>query len=128
VALIAGLADGGGDHLLGLGDEAGQGVQSDGAVAEPVRRAERGEGIDGLGEDGGAVGIGAGRGLFAGQGEPWLVAGHEALSSSRASSPSKIFWRPSWPLLAASSRWRRRVGRNSMVVWKNVHDSQMDSK
>ena len=29
--------------------------------------------------------------------------------------PSKIFCRPSWPLSAASSRWRLRVGRNSMV-------------
>ena len=49
VALVAGLADGGGDHLLGPGDEAGQGVQSDCAVAEPVRRAERGGGCRRLG-------------------------------------------------------------------------------
>jgi len=55
-------------------------------------------------------------------------AGHDAVSSSRASSPSKTFCRPSWPLSAASSRCRCRVGRKSMVVWKNVHDSQMDSK
>ncbi len=30
--------------------------------------------------------------------------------SRRASSPSKIFWRPSWPLSAASSRWRLQGG------------------
>lgn len=128
VALIAGLADGGGDHLLGLGDEAGQGVQSDGAVAEPVGRAQRGEGVDGLGRHRGTVVIGAGCGQFAGFGEPWFLAFHEAFSSSRASSPSKTFCRPIWPLLAASSRCFSRVGRNSMVVWKNAQDSQMDSK
>jgi len=105
VLLIAGLADGGGDNLLGLGDEAGQGVQCDGAVTEPVRGAQRGEGVDGLGEDGGAVGVDAGGGQFAGPGEPRSLAGQ-----------------------AASSRWRCRVGRNSMVVWKKVQDSQMDSK
>jgi integrase len=53
---------------------------------------------------------------------------HDAFSWSRASSPSKMRWRPSWPLAAASSRWRSSVGRNSMVVWKKVQDSQMDSK
>ena len=66
--LIAGLADGGGEYLLGLGDEAGQGVQGDGTVAEPVGGAERGKGVDGLGEDGGAVGVDAGRGQLAGLG------------------------------------------------------------
>src|SRR6266704_2249051 len=80
------------------------------------------------GEDGGAVGVGAWRGQFTGFGEAQRLAGHEALSWSRASSPSKTFCRPTWPLPAASSRWAWRVGRNSMVVWKNVHDSQMDSK
>ena len=44
--------------------------------------------------------------------------------SSRLSRPSKIFWRPIWPLRAASSRCRCRVGRNSMVVTKKPHDSQ----
>src|SRR5216683_1939244 len=53
---------------------------------------------------------------------------HEAFSWSRASNPSKMRWRPTWPLAAASSRWRSSVGRNSMVVWKNVQDSQVDSK
>ncbi len=128
VLLVAGLADGGGEHLLGLGDEAGQGVQPDRAVAEPAGHAQRGQGVGGLGEDGGAVGVGAGCGQFPGPGEPQFLAGHEALSSSLASRPSKTFCRPSWPLPAASSRWRCRVGRNSMVVWKKVQDSQMDSK
>jgi integrase len=52
----------------------------------------------------------------------------EAASSRRVRRPSKTFCRPIWPLAAASSRWRSRVGLNSMVVWKNVHDSQIDSK
>jgi site-specific recombinase XerD len=52
----------------------------------------------------------------------------EAFWSSRARRPSKIFCRPSWPLSAASSRCACRVGRNSMVVWKKVQLSQMDSK
>ena len=52
----------------------------------------------------------------------------EAVSSSRWRSPSKTFCRPIWPLLEASSRWRSRVGRNSMVVTKKVQDSQIDSK
>jgi len=34
--LIAGVVDGLGQELLGLGDQAGQGVQPDGGVAEPV--------------------------------------------------------------------------------------------
>jgi len=63
----------------------------------------------------------------------WLAASavrvvQDAVWSRRSSRPSKTFCRPSWPLSAASSRWRCRVGRNSMVVWKNVQDSQMDSK
>jgi hypothetical protein len=69
--LIASLADSGRDHLLSLGAEAGQCVQADRAVAEPVGGAKRGEGVDGLGKDGGAVGIDAGCGQFAGSGEPW---------------------------------------------------------
>jgi integrase len=52
----------------------------------------------------------------------------EAASSRRVRRPSKTFCRPTWPLAAASSRWRSRVGLNSIVVWKNVQDSQMDSK
>lgn len=52
----------------------------------------------------------------------------EAASSRRVRRPSKTFCRPIWPLAAASSRWRWRVGLNSMVVWKKVHDSQIDSK
>jgi CBS domain-containing protein len=45
------------------------------------------------------------------------------LSPSRCRRPSKIRWRPIWPLAAASSRCNSRVGRNSVVVTKNVHDS-----
>lgn len=56
------------------------------------------------------------------------VRNHDAWSSSRVSKPSKIFWRPRWPLAAASSRCRCRVGRNSTVVTKNEQDSQIDSK
>ncbi|HTT53537.1 MAG TPA: hypothetical protein VMH35_19260, partial [Streptosporangiaceae bacterium] len=47
----SGLVNSGGEHLLGPGDEAGQGVQPDRGVAEPVGGAQRGEGLDGLGED-----------------------------------------------------------------------------
>ena len=47
--------------------------------------------------------------------------------SMRSRRPSKIFCRPTWPLRAASSRWRWRVGLKSMVVTKKVQDSQMDS-
>jgi len=52
----------------------------------------------------------------------------DASSSRRLRSPSKIFWRPTWPLETASSRCRRSVGRNSIVVTKNEQDSQIDSK
>ncbi len=52
----------------------------------------------------------------------------EASSSRRSRRPSKIFWRPTWPLSAASSRCRWSVGLNSTVVTKKVHDSQIDSK
>ena len=41
--LVAGGADGFGQELLGLGDEARQGVQVDGGVAEPVGGAQPGE-------------------------------------------------------------------------------------
>jgi len=44
--------------------------------------------------------------------------GHDACASRRSSRPLKTFRRPTWPLSAASSRWRWRVGRNSCVVWK----------
>ena len=52
----------------------------------------------------------------------------DASLSSRSRIPSNIFCRPTWPLVAASSRWRWSVGLNSMVVTKNVQDSQIDSK
>ena len=46
--LVAGVVDGLGQKLFGLGDEAGQGVQPDGGVAESVGRAQRGQAVDGL--------------------------------------------------------------------------------
>ena len=49
--LVAGVVDGLGQELLGLGDETGQGVEVDGGVAEPVGGAPLGEGIDRLVED-----------------------------------------------------------------------------
>ena len=49
--LVAGVVDGLGKELPGLGDEAGQGVQPDTGVAEPVGSAEPGELVDGLVED-----------------------------------------------------------------------------
>ncbi len=52
----------------------------------------------------------------------------EASWSRRVRRPSNTFCRPTWPLAAASSRWRCSVGLNSIVVTKKVHDSQMDSK
>jgi transposase len=42
----------------------------------------------------------------------------ETSSWSRASSPSKMRWRPTWPLAAASSRCLSRIGVNSGVVTK----------
>jgi len=52
----------------------------------------------------------------------------EAFSWSLASGPSKMCCRPTRPLAAASSRWRLSVGRNSVVVWKKLQDSRIDSK
>ena len=64
--LIAGVVDGVGQELLGLGDEAGQGVQVDGGVAGPVGGAPAGEVVDRLGDDVEAVVVGSGGGqLFA---------------------------------------------------------------
>jgi pyruvate/2-oxoglutarate dehydrogenase complex dihydrolipoamide dehydrogenase (E3) component len=37
---------------------------------------------------------------------------HEAFSWSRASNPSKMRCRPTWPLAAASSRWRSSASRS----------------
>jgi len=52
----------------------------------------------------------------------------EAFSWSLASGPSKMCCRPTRPLAAASSHWRLSVGRNSVVVWKKLQDSRIDSK
>ena len=72
--MVAGRVNSVGDHRVCLGDEAGEGVQPDRAVAEPVGGAQGGEGIDGLGEDGGAVGVGAWRGQFTGFGQAQRLA------------------------------------------------------
>ena len=73
--LVAGVVDGLGQELLGLGDEAGQGVQSDGGVAEPVGGAQPGELVDGLVEDLEAVGAGGGGGQLAGAGQAQAAGG-----------------------------------------------------
>jgi len=59
VFLDAGVVDGLGHGLLGLGDEAGQGVQVDGGVAGPAGGAGLGEAVDRLAEDLEAVVAGA---------------------------------------------------------------------
>ena len=50
------------------------------------------------------------------------------LAEAGQQSVEDFLSRPAWPLAAASSRCFSRVGRNSMVVWKKVQDSQIDSK
>jgi hypothetical protein len=67
--LVAGVVDGLGQELSGLGDEAGQRVQPDGGVAEPVGGASLGEAVDRLVEDVEAVVVGPGSGQLAGAGE-----------------------------------------------------------
>jgi hypothetical protein len=72
--LVACVVDGLGQELLGLGDEAGQGVQPGGGVAGPVGGAQPGEGVDRVGEDLEAVVAGGGGGLLAGAGQAqWRV-------------------------------------------------------
>jgi hypothetical protein len=61
--------DGLGKELLGLGDEAAEGVQVDGGVAEPVGGAQPGEVIDRVGEDLEAVIAGARGGQLSRVGE-----------------------------------------------------------
>ena len=58
--------DGLGQELFGLGDQAGQGVQPDGGVAEPVGGAQPGEVLDRFGEDVQAVVAGGGGGQLPG--------------------------------------------------------------
>ena len=67
--------DGLGQELFGLGDQAGQGVQPDGGVAEPVGRAQPGELVDRLVEDVEAVLAGGGGGQLAGAGQPQAAGG-----------------------------------------------------
>jgi predicted TIM-barrel fold metal-dependent hydrolase len=66
--LVPGVVDGLGQELLSLGDQAGQGVQPDGGVAEPVGCAEPGELAGRLGEDLEAVLAGGGCGQLARRG------------------------------------------------------------
>ena len=66
--LVAGVVDGLGQELLGLGDQAGEGVQPDGGIAEPVGRAEPGELVNRLVKDVQAVLAGAGGGQLPGAG------------------------------------------------------------
>lgn len=109
--------DGLGQELFGLGDEAGQGVQPDGGVAEPVGGAEPGELVDRVGEDLEAVVAGRGGGQLAGAGQAQRAV-YEASWSMRVSSEANSCSRWSWCLVMASSCWACRVGRNSMLVWK----------
>ena len=93
--LVAGVVDGLGQELLGLGDEAGQGVQADGGVAEPVGGAQPGEGIDRLGKDSEAVVAGDGCGLLAGAGQ--AGSGRPAKATNwRRKGSSTLTERPSF--------------------------------
>src|SRR5215831_783452 len=125
--LVAGAVDGLGQELLGLGDEAGQGVQADGGVTEPVGGAQPGEVVDGFAEDGEAVVAGGRGGQLAGAGQSQGRAGHDASWPTRASREANSCPRWSWCLAMASSCWAAKVGRNSMLVWKKVQVSQIDS-
>jgi hypothetical protein len=62
--LLAGVVEGFGQELLGLGDEAGQGVQSDGGIAEPAGCALPGEAAGRFGEGLQAVVAGRGRAIW----------------------------------------------------------------
>lgn len=56
--MVAGCVDGLGEQGVCLGEEAGHGMQVDAGVAEPVRGAPPGEGLDGVGDDGEAELVG----------------------------------------------------------------------
>ena len=82
--------------MLRFDEQAGQRVQGDSVVTEPVgvrggcrppRRARS------------RVGVGARCGLFVWLCESQRLAGHDGVSRSRASSPSKTFCLPSWPFV-----------------------------
>jgi hypothetical protein len=131
-ALVAGGRDGLGDHGVGLGEEAGEGVQVDAGVAEALRGAQPGEGLDGVGDDGEAEVVDdRGRevvrsdepqsGRLAGGG------GHETSSFRPARSWANSCWRGSCALAATSSFWACRVGRNAMPVVKRSQLSQIVS-
>ena len=60
VVLVAGVGDGSGDALLGLGDEAGEEVEGGAGVAQRWESAKRAEGVDGVVEDAFGVFVGGG--------------------------------------------------------------------
>jgi hypothetical protein len=74
-----------------------------------------------------AVVAGARGGQLSRVGEAQGRAVHEASWSARASSEANNCSRWSWCLARASSCWACRMGRNSMLVWKKVQVSQIDS-
>ena len=59
----------------------------------------------------------------------WLLGSSQDASVwlARSRSSLKSWARWVWPLAGASSCWAWRVGRNSMLVWKNAQVSQIDS-
>jgi hypothetical protein len=105
-----------------------RGVESDAGVAEPVGGAQRGEGVDCVVEDVEAVIVDAWCGQVVGWDKVEYAAGHDAFWSMLVSRLANRFSRPVCCLAAASSCWACRVGRNWMLVWKNVQFSQTDSK
>src|SRR6478672_9491142 len=103
--LVACVADSVWEQTFGLGEQAGQGVQADAGVAEPVESAPAGEGVDGVGEDLEAVLVDARWG--------------RSLGATRWSSRPVMMrpgrcWRagPQIALLGRAGAWllRRRVG------------------
>jgi hypothetical protein len=86
--------------------------------AEPVEGSELGEGVDRLVEDEMAVGVDAWRREFRVVGDSQRRAGHETSRSTTVSRVANGSARSVWFLLAASSCWACRVGRNPIVVWK----------
>ena len=84
--LVAGVVDGLGQELLGLGDEAGQGVQPDGGAAEPAGSAEPGELAGRLVED-----------VAAGQRSASMADHLAGKDSYLHTDPSRGSWRTTGP-------------------------------
>jgi hypothetical protein len=103
--LVAGVVDGLGQELLSLGGEAGQGVQVDGRVAEPVGGAQPGKLVDRIVEDLQAVVAGGRCGQLAGAGQAqygWVMRppGRVGRAARRTVARGGLgVW-----------RWRRRAG------------------